>query len=119
MSNTASLLPAGFKALEPFVASWATFGTAGRAQRRNESTASERSAFYEAAKDLAPDALALLDQKPLEAFDEREERLMNLMLSLAHVSLAVESQGSDEERHAEYRQYMRIIRSSADASPTY
>jgi hypothetical protein len=115
MSGAPSPLPAGFEALEPFVESWALTTTAERAQLRSDSTEADRLAFYEAAKELAPAALELLDRKALNAFDEREERLMNLVLSLAHVSLAVEAQGSDEPRHAAFRQYMRIIRSSADA----
>lgn len=115
MTGASSLLPAGFEALEPFVESWALATTAERAQHRSDSTEAERLAFYEAAKDLAPDALTLLDRKSLNGFDAREERLMNLVLSLAHVSLAVEAQGSDEPRHAAFRQHMRILRSSADA----
>ena len=115
MNAASSLLPAGFEALERFVESWAIAGTAERAQRRSGSTESERLAFYDVAKDLAPDALALLDRKPLDQFNDREERLMNLMLSLAHVSLAVEGQGSDEPRHAEFREHMKIVRSNADA----
>lgn len=109
-----ALLPARFEALEPFVGSWAVAGSANRAQRRSESTEGERLAFYEAAKDLAPAALEFLDQKALQDFDEREHRLMNLMLSLAHVALAVEAQGSDEARHAESRRYMKITRAPAD-----
>jgi len=106
-------LPSGFEALEPFVEAWALDGTADRAQRRNDSSEAERLAFYEAAKDLAPAALELLDRKALDAFDNAEQRLMNLMLSLAHVSLAVESQGPDEARHTRSRQHMRITRSTA------
>ena len=114
MNGASSPLPTGFEALEPFVESWALTTTAERAQLRSDSTEADRLAFYEAGKDLAPAALVLLDRKPLNAFDAREERLMNLMLSLAHVSLAVEAQGSDEPRHAGFRQHMRIVRSSAD-----
>jgi hypothetical protein len=106
-------LPTGFEGLEPFVDAWALDGTADRAQRRNDSSEAERLAFYEAARDLAPGALELLDRKALGSFDESEQRLMNLMLSLAHVSLAVEAQGPDEARHARDRQHLRITRSTA------
>src|SRR5687768_18060015 len=101
MSNQPSLLPPGFESLEPFVTLWSVAGTAERAQLRSDRTQAERVAFYEAAKDIAPDALAFLDRKPLRDLDESEKRLMNLMLSLAHVALAVEGQGPDEARHAE------------------
>jgi hypothetical protein len=109
-----NLLPAGFEALEHFVAFWAVQGSSNRAQRRTDSSESERVAFYSAAKDLAPDALEYLDRKPVAQLDEKERRLMDLMLSLCHVSLAVESQRDDEERHSKARAHMKITRSSAD-----
>jgi len=115
VSNPTSLLPPGFEQLEPFVAPWAIASSAGRDQRRSNSTESERVAFYEAAKDLAQPALAYLDRKPLTDFDESEKRLMDLILSLGHVALAVEAQGPDEARHASARRHMRITRSNADA----
>ena len=46
--------------------------------------------------------------------DEKEERLMNLLLSLCHVAQAVEIQGDDEPKHALGRQHMKITRASAD-----
>jgi hypothetical protein len=112
MANT---LPTGFEALEPFVERFAASTTAERAARRSASTDEERQSFFQAAKDLVPAALDYLDTKPLDQFDESEQRLMNLALGFAHVALAVEVQGPDETRHAELRQHMRITRSPADA----
>lgn len=111
----ATTLPAGFETLEPFVARFAVAGTANRAQLRGDTTAEERAAFHAAAKDLIAPALDLLDRKPLDRLDEREQRLLDLALSFGHIALAVEVQGPDEERHAELRRYMRITRSPADA----
>lgn len=108
-------LPAGFESLEPFVERFALAGTANRAQLRSDSTPEERAAFHAAAKDLVGPALDLLDKKPVDSLDEAEQRLLNLCLSFAHVALAVEVQGADEERHAAMREYMRITRSPADA----
>ncbi|HET8711843.1 MAG TPA: hypothetical protein VFM32_10725 [Spongiibacteraceae bacterium] len=112
MSTT---LPAGFEALEPYVARWAISGTASRDRRRGESTEEERVAFFNAAKDLIGPALDLLDKKSMQDFDEKERRLMNLSLSFAHVALAVELLGKVESRHAQFRKVMRIQRSSAGA----
>ena len=114
MSTTGGLLPSGFEALEPFVESWAIDGAANRAHRRLVSSEAQRIAFFNAAKDLLPAGLAYLDRKPLEQFDEKEQRLMNLLLSLGHVAQAVEIQGDDEPRHALGRQHMKITRASAD-----
>ena len=107
------LLPRGFEALEPFVAAWAIPGTAARAQRRVDSTEAERVAFYSAAKDLVPLALSHLDRKPVTALDPQERRLLDLLLTLAHISLAVEVQGDQEAVQALGRQQMKITRSTA------
>ncbi len=112
MSN--SQLPAGFEALETFVDGWALAGAANRARRRIESSYSERDAFYAAAKDLLTPALTLLDAKPLGQLDDSEKRLMNLMLSFAHVALAVEIQGDDEAKHSQQRKFMIITRACSD-----
>lgn len=112
----AQLLPAGFETLEPFVERFAISGTASRAQRRSDSTQEERAAFHAAARDLVGPALDLLDGKPLSQLDDKERRLLDLALTFAHVALAVEVQGPDEERHADLRRHMRITRSPADAT---
>lgn len=114
MSSTSSLLPAGFEALEPFVELWAVDGAANRAHRRLVTSEAEHVAFFSAAKDLLPGGLDYLDRKPLDQLDEKEQRLMNLLLSLCHVAQAVEIQGDDEPRHALGRQHMKITRASAD-----
>jgi hypothetical protein len=109
-----SRLPEGFAALEPFVDLWAIEGTAARAFLRGTAGEVERSAFFAAAQPLLGAALDRLDATPLAGFDAAEHRLMNLMLSAAHVSLADEIQASDEARHARMRERMVITRASAD-----
>lgn len=109
-------LPEGFEALEPFVDGFAISGTAARAQRRSDSSDAERKAFHAAAAPLIGPALDLLDRKPVDSLEGAERRLMDLVLMFAHVALAVEVQGPDEERHATLRRFMRITRSPADAA---
>lgn len=113
MKETATL-PAGFAALEPFVARWALGTTAERAALRSASTPEERDAFFTAASPLLDTALGHLDARPLGEFSPDDQRLMDLMLSLAHVALAVEIQGPDEAKSAPWRDRMRIHRSTAD-----
>jgi hypothetical protein len=79
------------------------------------STHEQRVAFYEAAKDLVTAALMYLDKKPLDQFDDKELRLMNLLCSFAHVAYAVEIQGDHEARHAQYRSCLKITRATADS----
>lgn len=114
MTDSASLLPAGFEALEPFVRRWAIESSAARDRARGESSAADRATFYDAAKELLPAALARLDPKPLNRLDDRERRLMNMMLSLCHVAPAVEAHGDEEPKHARMRTFMPIIRTPAD-----
>ena len=117
--NQPSVLPAGFEALVPFVEFWAADTAAGRAHCRDISDAASRTAFYDATNELVPKALAYLDGKPLDQFDQSEQRLMKLVLSFGHVAMAVELQREEESRHARNRLHMRITRAPADlqASP--
>lgn len=109
-----AMLPNGFDALEPFVAQWNVGTSAERAALRTSSKAQERADFFAAATPLFEKALDHLDTHPVHNLPEAEQRLMNLMLSLAHVALAVEVQGPDEERSAPWRDRMQITRSVAD-----
>lgn len=113
LSESASL-PPGFETLVPFLSLWSVEGTAARAQRRFESSHQEREDFYAAGLPYQRSALKLLDQKPLGTHDERERRLLNLMLSFAHVALAIEVQGPEEDRHRQSSRHMVITRSVAD-----
>jgi hypothetical protein len=63
---------------------------------------------------FCPRRLPISIKKPLKDFDEAETALMNLMLSLAHVALSIEVQGSEDARHREVRAHMKITRSPAD-----
>ncbi|MEY2943508.1 MAG: hypothetical protein RLY97_1522 [Pseudomonadota bacterium] len=110
-----SSLPEGFAPLEPFAAEWAIEGTAARAARRDGMTTAEGEAFYAAGKDLLAPALDYLDAKGFAAFADQDRRLMAMMLSLAHVALAVELQGPDEAKHTKVRKFMVITKSPADA----
>lgn len=112
--SAAVALPDGFAVLEPFVERWNVPSTAERAALRKASSAEEREAFFAAASPLLDAALDHLDAYPLNALPPAEQRLMNLMLSLAHVALAVEIQGPDETMSAPWRDRMRIVRSAAD-----
>lgn len=112
--NNASLLPAGFETLAPFVAFWAVDTAAERAHCRDISDSASRGEFYNAICDLVPQALTYLDEKPLNQLSESEQRLLKLLLSFAHVSMAVELQRDLEPTHAKNRPYMKITNATAD-----
>lgn len=114
MNTPAHTLPAGFESLQKYVATWAIPNAAARARQRRESNEAERNAFYKDTLAVFQDAIASLDNTPVEQHSEQEKTLMNLLLSFAHVSLAVEVQGRDEAMHAQQSQYMLITQASAD-----
>ena len=114
MSTRDMLLPSGFETLTPFVEFWAADTAAARAHCRDVSDEASRVEFYDAAAALVPKALDYLDTKPLSEFDESERRLMKLLLSFAHVSMAVELQREEEHKHAQNRPYLRITKAPAD-----
>ncbi len=117
MSTSGNELPTGFEALEPFVEFWAADSAAGRADCRQRSDEAGRQAFYAAARTLLPAALDYLDSKALAELDGAEQRLMHLVLSFAHLAMAVELQKEEEPRHARDRHYLRITRAPADEPP--
>jgi hypothetical protein len=57
--------------------------------------------------------LSYLDQKPLKQLDGKEQRLMHLLLSFAHAAYAVEIQGDNEARHAQFQRHLKITRAPA------
>lgn len=114
MPRTDCLLPKGFEPLEPFVARWAIDNATRRAEMRGEAPPGERAAFYAAASQLVEPALRYLDTKPLGQFDDSEKRLMQVMLSLAHVAMAEEVHKDHEARHTLYRSFMPVTRAPAD-----
>ena len=109
-----STLPGAFVALEPFVDDWAVTGCDARIRRRIASEPASRLEFYEAACPLLPAALEHLDAKGFNGLDESDVRLLDLLLTLAHVALAVEQQGDVEPVHARAHARFRIERSSED-----
>lgn len=109
------ILPEDFADLEPFVADWTPATSAERAARRSAAPAPALAAFHDAMAPRLDAALAWLDARPLADLDPAGRNLLGLCLMLAHVALAVETQGQDEPRHALQREGMRITRTPADA----
>jgi len=114
MSATDTSLPPGFAALEPFVSAWAIAGANDRLRARLSSREADRVAFFDVAKDLLAPALGYLDKKPLAGLNDQDQRLLRLLLSMAHIALAVEIQGDDEPMHAEGARYLTITRAMSD-----
>ncbi|MFV8816968.1 hypothetical protein [Haliea sp. E17] len=114
MTMRDNALPEGFESLAPFVEFWAVDCAAGRADCRQRSDEEGRQAFYAAASPLVATALDYLDSQQLSALDDSEQRLMKLVLSFAHLAMAVELHREEEPKHARDRHFLRITRAPAD-----
>lgn len=110
-------LPDEFADLERFADQWAIETSEGRKQERIRSTAADREAFHAAAHPLAARGLAHLDTAPIDSWGRQERELMHILLSLAHVSLAIEKQRDQEARHAINHAHFTITRSAEAAFP--
>jgi len=118
VSASDSALPREFASLEPWVAAgWAGQTAHDRSLLRVDRSPEEVAAFHAAVAPLLDPALAYLDRFPVDRLPPAEERLMRLMLTFAHVALAVEMQGPDEVLQRVATRHMRITRAVADRPP--
>lgn len=91
---TTPVLPHGFEDLLPFAARWSLGTTAERSQERHRSSMDDIRAFYDAMMPKAATALTYLDKVPYDGTMSAADRnLMNLYLSLAELTTAVEWYG--------------------------
>jgi hypothetical protein len=93
-----SPLPEAFADLEPWI-EWAQPTELLRNQKRWSATMAESQDFYDVMHRRGADALNYLDQFPLSELDERQQRLLNMCLSLAEVSLTVEMYGDPQPKY--------------------
>lgn len=84
------MLPEGFDELEAWVPHWAKITEQERRKQRDRSSLEEIKAFYDAMIKWADPALEYLNKKDIGAFDESEDRLFALTLSLAEIAAPVE-----------------------------
>ncbi len=84
-------LPDGFAELERLVDEWLLPSMTARSQKRQASTMTEITNFYNAVKPRLPEILELLSSIPYDdALPAEEARLLGLALMLAEITTAVE-----------------------------
>ncbi|MBM4255417.1 MAG: hypothetical protein FJ147_05910 [Deltaproteobacteria bacterium] len=93
---TQRILPEIFTDLEPY-AGWALTKEAERSRKRQQSTIEEIRAFYTTMLPRMEAVLTHLNQFPLDAMPEKEQRLFDMTLALAEVAPAVELFGKPSE----------------------
>ena len=84
------LLPAPFAGLERWVEKWALETQVERERVRRSSNTAELTAFYNALAGDLEQIIAYLNDFPLQAMPQAEQRLLNLVLALAEVAPHVE-----------------------------
>jgi hypothetical protein len=87
---TMTMLPEAFADLEPFAATWCLRTEGERYDQRLASTMDEMQTFYDAAFPRLAEALAHLDQYPLDDLPPEATQLLWLCYSLVQVSFPVE-----------------------------
>lgn len=91
---TLRILPQGFEDLTAFAAQWSLGTTAERTKTRHNSSMDDIRAFYEAAFPKASTALTYLNKVPYDDdMSQADRNLMNLYLSFAEITTAVEWYG--------------------------
>lgn len=94
---TSQILPHGFDDLVTFADRWSLGTTNERRRVRHSSSMDEIRAFYDAALPKASIALKYLDEVPNDdAMSEADRNLMNLFLSFAEITTAVEWYGQPD-----------------------
>jgi hypothetical protein len=88
---SAPMLPTEFADLEPFAAKWCLANEHERYAVRLASSMEEMHAFYDAAFPRMEDAMAYLDQFPLDELPDDATNLLHLLYSLVNVSFPVET----------------------------
>lgn len=107
-------LPKEFAALAPFRAYWSVPTTQERRDRREAASMEDILAFYETMLAHAPAAIKYLEPLPLSDMPPDATELMQLLLMLAHVSMATELHGQPRAPHTPYPHGVRLV-----SGPTY
>ena len=95
--GVANMLPEKFSDLEPlFKAGWSLRTEAERVQKRHNSSPEELRAFYDLMVPRLEAVIGYLDRVELSNFSDAEQNLMNLLLSMAEVTFAVEKFEANE-----------------------
>lgn len=111
--TTDRALPPNFEDLEPFVEYWLRDTNDERWQQRSRASMDDIRRFYDAMLARAEDAIAYLDQFPLDDMPEDATRLFKLLLGVAQAAIAVEMHGQPRARHSPYPHRIHVMNGPA------
>jgi len=110
INATTKLLPEGYEALESFVPKWVKDTSAERMTERATSTMDDIQTFYNAILPLADDAMALIDNYPIDDMPDDIACLCKLVLALPQVAMAVELHGQPRLPNTPYPHGIELLR---------
>lgn len=110
MSHRDTSLPKGFDALGPFVAYWVRDSNDERRAARSTAEMDDIRAFYDTVVALAADAIAYLEQFPLDNMPDDATRLFKLMLAMNHAAIAVEMHGAPRAHDSPWPAPVRVAK---------
>lgn len=90
MGAKAVSLPAGFEALQPYVADWAFLDEMGRVEKRLSLTYDEVKKFYDAGAPIFDKVMEYLRARPIGSLTPSEDALFKIALGLVEVSFTFE-----------------------------
>ena len=96
LDNAAVVLPEAFAALQPFVSLWALGSETERNIQRHAQPMNAIRLFADTMMAHMNELIEFVNRKPMAEFDEVDDTLLQLMLSLAEVAPAVEFYGQQE-----------------------
>ena len=102
-------LPTSFEMLEPLLADWAHATTDERIQTRGPRSFEEIKEFYDRMVPHAQRALDHLEEFDIDNLPEAELALMQLVLALAHATIAVEVQRAAHVPGVRYPHDIRVL----------
>lgn len=109
LADDGQSLPAGFEDLQPFVAYWAGASNDARWDLRAKAPMDEIRRFYDAMYARAEDAIAHLDNFPLDGAPPAETRLAQLLMALGQAAIAVEMHGQPRSPHSVFPHGIKVV----------
>ena len=101
-------LPAGFEDLQPFVAYWVRDSNDERREARSTAAMRDIRSFYDAITARAEEAIAYVEQFPMDRMPADAEHLFKLLLAMNHAAIAVEMHGQPRAVDSDWPSAVRI-----------
>jgi hypothetical protein len=103
-------LPKGFEDLQPYVDYWMRDTSDDRWRQRSRASMEDIRSFYGAMLARAEDAIAYLDNFPLDSMPADADRLFKLLLAIGQAAIAVEMHRQPRAHHSKFPHEVHITK---------